>query len=92
MKVFYLWSFVIGQSHCQIKAQATRYSALLLKPRLITLFAGGFVWGLIFRDDNPMNHFAYDNCNWVEKFGDPLFHHHVAGTSSFHFDFVPFSQ
>ncbi|CAK9209564.1 unnamed protein product [Sphagnum troendelagicum] len=31
-------------------------------------------------DDNPMYHSAYDNFNWVEKFGDPLFHRHVAVT------------
>jgi N-acetylated-alpha-linked acidic dipeptidase len=40
-------------------------------------------------DDNPMYHSVYDNFNWVEKFGDPLFHRHVAGTSSSHVDFLP---
>ncbi|CAM6062397.1 unnamed protein product [Sphagnum tenellum] len=35
---------------------------------------------LEFGDDNPMYHSAYDNFNWVEKFGDPLFHRHVAVT------------
>ncbi|KAH8934801.1 hypothetical protein BDL97_18G103500 [Sphagnum fallax] len=32
-------------------------------------------------DDYPMYHTAYDNFHWMEKFGDPLFHRHVAVTT-----------
>ncbi len=62
---------------------------LLLKPRLHNIVYLGVDWGSICLDDNPMYHSVYDNFNWVEKFGDPLFHRHVAGTSSFHVDFLP---
>ncbi|KAH8950988.1 hypothetical protein BDL97_09G001400 [Sphagnum fallax] len=34
-------------------------------------------------DQNPMYHSAYDNFHWMETFGDPLFHRHVAVTSLF---------
>ncbi|KAJ7548570.1 hypothetical protein O6H91_07G017500 [Diphasiastrum complanatum] len=34
-----------------------------------------------FGGDYPVYHSLYDNYNWMEKFGDPLFHRHVAISS-----------
>lgn len=31
------------------------------------------------RADYPVYHSTFDNYNWMTKFGDPLFHRHVAG-------------
>ena len=31
-------------------------------------------------EEYPVYHSLYDNYVWVERFGDPLFHRHVAGT------------
>ena len=33
-------------------------------------------------EEYPVYHSLYDDYVWVERFGDPLFHRHVAGTES----------
>ncbi|KAL4382214.1 hypothetical protein AHAS_Ahas04G0211100 [Arachis hypogaea] len=34
--------------------------------------------------DYPVYHSLYDDFIWMQKFGDPMFHRHVAGSMSFH--------